>query len=218
MASGITVIGGCLAAGAMTTEGFLLQVEAFRGVKAALILPLALVGLGLWERGVRPAWADLRGWGRWAVPVLVIGAAGILLIRSGNNPWIPVSHWENVFRLDLEQWFVIRPRFKEFLLGHPALTAGLIWLAGGSCERSGSGSSRWLLTGLILLGTVGQASIENTFLHIHTPWMVSLVRTGVGVALGLVPGLLGGIILLGWARRQEGEARVEGRHQRLLRL
>jgi hypothetical protein len=95
-----------------------------------------------------------------------------VLERSGNLPAIPVARWEELLRERLEDWLIARPRFKEFLVGHPAL---MLWRREPSLVH----------LGLLALGALGQASIINTFVHLHTPLVLSLWRT-IKTALCLV--------------------------------
>ncbi|MDI6828546.1 MAG: DUF5693 family protein, partial [Armatimonadota bacterium] len=73
----------------------------------------------------------------------------------------------------------VRPRTKEFLIGHPAMFLGITSLL--SRRRA------WGLP-LIALGTLGQVSMLNTFCHIHTPLVLSAIRTLNGLVLGLALG------------------------------
>ncbi|MHB9155425.1 MAG: DUF5693 family protein, partial [Endomicrobiales bacterium] len=98
-------------------------------------------------------------------------AVAVLLIRSGNSgaEWLKPDSGMRQF---LEDLLVIRPRTKEFLIGQPLLFLGFYW------------KRPWL----IILGMIGQVSLVNTFLHAHSPVMVSLIRTFHGVWLGLLIG------------------------------
>jgi ABC-type nitrate/sulfonate/bicarbonate transport system permease component len=73
----------------------------------------------------------------------------------------------------------VRPRFKE-LLGHPLAVLGL----------TGSAWPAWIRGGLLTGGVIAQASILNSFSHYHTPVLISLQRTLIALALGLVIGLV----------------------------
>ncbi|MDH7570265.1 MAG: DUF5693 family protein, partial [Armatimonadota bacterium] len=75
----------------------------------------------------------------------------------------------------------VRPRTKEFLVGHPAMVVAL-WAA-----LSGR---RTLWGAMLLLGTLGQVSLLNTFCHIHTPLLLSAARASIGLALGALLGLV----------------------------
>jgi len=74
----------------------------------------------------------------------------------------------------------VRPRTKEFLIGHPALFVGIALLL---TRRRG-----WGLP-LVVLGVLGQVSLLNTFCHIHTPLNVSILRAVNGLVLGLLLGI-----------------------------
>ncbi|MCX8103046.1 MAG: DUF5693 family protein [Candidatus Bipolaricaulota bacterium] len=159
---------------------YFLKITEFRGVKLALIAPSALIVLTeLWrwrERGWSKLTAQLRR-GAWLVPAVGLGALVLVLERSGNLPAIPVARWEELIRERLEDWLTARPRFKEFFVGHPAL---VLWRREQTLSQ----------LGLLALGALGQASIINTFVHLHTPLALSLWRTLNGLVLGLFIGLV----------------------------
>lgn len=43
---------------------------------------------------------------------------------------------------------------------------------------------------LFIIGSIGQLSMVDTFAHIHTPVMISLIRTVLGIGLGIVVALI----------------------------
>lgn len=172
--------GAGLAIAALLSDlSYFLKLNEFRGVKLALIAPSGLILFTeLWR------WREL-GWdqliaqlkrGAWLVPAIGLGALFLVLERSGNLPAIPVARWEEFLREHLEDWLTARPRFKEFLVGHPAL---VLWKRERTLPQ----------LGLLALGALGQASIINTFVHLHTPLALSLWRTLNGLVLGLLIGL-----------------------------
>lgn len=178
--SAVSALGGLWAAAVLSSDRYFLGVETFSGVKAVLVLPVLGVGI-LAMRCVR--W---RAFGRF--DALVGAAVGVALLvavlRSGNVSPVPVLDFEVQVRHWLEGVFGVRPRFKEFLIGHPAL---VLW---GSL---GARSRRPWTVGLLLVGLLGQVSIVNSFLHLHTPLGVTLLRTAHGLWLGAV---LGGLLQL----------------------
>jgi len=193
-----SVAGGLLVAALLADPAFLFKLAEFRGVKAALLLP-PVAALILYCRGI--GWARIRTAFRSASKPLLIGggalflfATGLLLLRTGTVDAL-VSGLESRARGILETLLVARPRFKEFLLGHPFLLAfGVV-----------QGADPW--RGLFLFfGLIGQTSILNTFAHAHTPLVLSLFRTGNGFALGLVFGaaLCGALTLGQVTRRRRG--------------
>ncbi|NLY50655.1 MAG: hypothetical protein GX062_06600 [Firmicutes bacterium] len=182
-ASGVTLAAALFIQALLGDASFLLKLDAFLGIKVAYSITLALVLL--WSLKERSA--D-RGW--WLKPVFspaeLIALAGLGLVvwvlfnRSGNTSVIPIPAWELKLRDLLERVLLIRPRTKEFLLGHPALV-----LAG-----AGLGKGKWWRPYLVTLAAVGQASLLNTFVHLHTPFLISLARSLLGLLLGAAIGSL----------------------------
>ena len=106
---------------------YLQNIVPFRGVKLALLLPVILVGLYFYcgDRRVNSIAYVLRRVFRFPMTFsaffVLLLAAGVILIyifRSGN--YIQLSEFEASVRLFLEKVFLVRPRFKEFLIGYPA--------------------------------------------------------------------------------------------------
>ena len=100
------------------------------------------------------------------------------IYRTGNSA--TTSSAELAFRNFLENTLVIRPRTKEMIVGWPMLLL-FIW----SLRRG----MKFLPMVFGLGMTIGLVSVVNTFLHIRTPFLISLLRTGWGVLFGLLIGL-----------------------------
>ena len=123
----------------------------------------------------------------WFVSVVVIAvacvfvlAAGVYYIyRTGNS--MGVSAAELQLRNLLENLLVARPRTKEMLVGWPCLLL-LIW----SLRRHMNFLP--LVFGLGM--SIGLVSVVNTFLHIRTPFLLSLLRTGWGLLFGFAIGVI----------------------------
>jgi hypothetical protein len=90
-----------------------------------------------------------------------------------------VSALELKFRAILDKVMFVRPRTKEFLFGHPALIVGAAFLF---ARRRSIGLP------LVALGVLGQASMLNTFCHIHTPLLLTGLRAFNGLVLGTIVG------------------------------
>jgi len=172
--SGMAVLGGLWVGTLLAGTEFFLKIYQFRGVKAALVLPILI-----------PLFRHLRRHGMPCRPgpvgivlLLLSGVIIVLAIARSDNLTALVSGVELRFRELLESLFYARPRFKEFLIGHPAL---LIWGARGTRSLWGA-----VLLGL---GLLGQVSIINSFAHLHTPLLFSFLRTANGLALGLALGI-----------------------------
>ena len=122
--------------------------------------------------------------------VLVAGV--IFVARSGHTMGLPVSATELKFRAFLEQAMYARPRSKELLIGHPAfMLAVLAWF------------KKWptmLLFMLVLVATIGQGSMVETFAHMRTPIFMSFVRGIGGIVLGAGIGAIAMILVDLWIK------------------
>lgn len=184
----LSVAGGTVVTALLASPAYFLELSLFRGVKAAFVAPLALVGLGylvytappgrVLQRLADAAGRELTfGDGVWLAFAGLLGL--VYLGRSGNAPSLPVTGAESRLRAVLDRVLTARPRTKEFLIGQPAtvLLASRRW-------------PRLTVLGLALLVAVGQVSVINSFAHLHTPYPLSLMRGLNGLALGLVVGLV----------------------------
>jgi hypothetical protein len=196
----ISFSGALMVAGALSERDYMLKIDSFAGIKFAHVLPVLVVGLVyLLGLGNHRAWADERAGARgrlrallaepirfWHAGALLVGvsALALLVLRTGNEPGVGVSAVEMQFRTLLEQ-HLVRPRTKEFLIGHPALILGLALAA---MSVAGARLRAWALP-LLLVGAIGQVSIVNSFCHLHTPLTVSLWRTANGIWLGALLGM-----------------------------
>lgn len=201
----LTVIGIVLVVGLLSGRLFLIKVDAFLGVKLVLVTPVLLVaayyGLGLAALGPQAGWAERRGAvlgclralaarpllvGQVVIGLTALVALALFVARSGNDPGVGVSATELKTRSLLDHYLLVRPRTKEFLLGHPALLLGLAAAASG---RPSVWTGRWTLP-LLVIGAIGQSSLMDTFCHLHTPLLISGLRGLIGWALGAVFGAL----------------------------
>ena len=195
----VTVIGIVLTVGLLAGRLFLIKVDAFFGVKLVLVTPVALVaayyGLGLAGLPSRAGWRERRETilyslkalaarpllaGQIVVGVIALVALALFVARSGNDPGVGVSATELKTRALLDKYLYVRPRTKEFLLGHPALFLGL---AAAASKRFPA-----YILPLLVVGAIGQSSLMDTFCHLHTPLLVSALRGLIGWALGAVFG------------------------------
>lgn len=197
-AVGISVVGGVLIVGLLSSREFMLRTNQFMGIKAAHLLPILALA-GLFAGGIAYAaatWPQQRrrmaeAYGRIsASPILigqVIGLMAIVVLlalvvaRSGNDAGLQVSSLELKFRAILDKVLFVRPRTKEFLIGYPLLLCGLAFLL--------RGRRQWGAV-LVTIGSLGLVSALNTFCHIHTPLAVTALRVVNGVLVGSVLGVL----------------------------
>lgn len=162
-----------------------LVLQQFRGVSLLHVAPIALTAIYVFLYG---SGDTVAGNARrilmtpitvlWVAVIAVLGAAGLYyLSRTGNAG--QASGIELAFRSFLENTFSVRPRTKEFLIGHPLMLAGIFLAL----------RHRYAMA-LIVFATVGQLSMIDTFAHIHTPLYLSISRVLLGLGLGLAIGLV----------------------------
>jgi len=190
-----TIIGGLMTAALFATPSYMTEMDAFSGVKLSFVVPVflaALIGVRLFFREEKSGFFnELIFLGNLEIKIkhlaflAVVAFAGlILLMRSGNEPIFAVSDIESSFRGVLETIFAVRPRTKEFLIGHPLLILAFYTLRARPVKLSS------LAFICLVGGIIGQISIFNTFCHFHTPIMLSVWRTIIGLVLGSIGGLI----------------------------
>lgn len=200
-----SLVGAVLVVGLLADVGFMLKLDQFAGVKIAHVIPLALIaGYFFFTIPRGENWLSrVMNAAKSPVSVGMVFAGGILaavlliyVLRTGNTDVGAVLPLEQKFRTFLENVLVVRPRTKEFLLGHPLFLLLLF---------TGYRDVRYMP--LLVLGAIGQVSMVNTFAHIHTPLAISLLRGFNGLWLGI----LGGLILISlWQLSASIWRRLEG--------
>ena len=208
--------GSLLATSALSQLSYMIEMELYRGVKIMQLIPIGLFILAYLivfayeETGAREAVLAHTGKrgekGRvkrfnaylaqqfrtpmqlgWFVAVVVIAVAAVFMMlvfvyyiyRTGNST--TTSETELAFRNFLENALIARPRTKEMIIGWPMLML-FVW----SLRRG----MKFLPLVFGMGMSIGLVSVVNTFLHIRTPFLLSLLRTGWGVLFGLLIGLV----------------------------
>lgn len=161
-----------------------LVLDQFRGVSLLHLGPIFLIAVYVFLYQGNSVWEELRNWLRtpitllWVVVAAVLGVMALYyLSRTGNAGTLLPG--EATFRSFLENTFGVRPRNKEFLLAHPLFIVGIF----------AAFRYRWALYAMII-AVMGQLSMVDTFAHIHTPAVLSLIRGVLGLGLGLIVGLI----------------------------
>lgn len=206
-ASGIISYAGAayLSASLADTE-YLLEVNIFRGIKLTFVLPLVLVAIAFLQRfdifdgkmddtdGVinqLKKILDMPVKIKTLLGLAFVLIAGIVFVaRSGHTSGMPVAGAELKFRAFLEHLMWARPRSKELLIGHPGfMLAALAWWR------------QWptmILFVLVIVATIGQGSMVETFAHMRTPIYMSFVRGLGGIGLGAIIGAVAMALVQLW--------------------
>ncbi len=196
---GISLIGGLCVAGMLNSLSFYIHASEMQAVKVSVFLPIVAVGLHYfvtltnWKRALEsPITLAKIG-----VGLAVCLAVGVMLARTGNDTGVGPSDGELVFRSLLDRFLYVRPRTKEFLVGHPALIIGIGMLGQVLGRKRDSEASDALESPLrgwtalaLMVGAIGQSSLVNTLCHIHIPFFLSLIRDVEGMALGCIIGVV----------------------------
>jgi hypothetical protein len=198
---GLTLACGFIEAATMFDHRFWLKISEFVGVKVSQLLPFLIVVAMVASQWMDTAELDFREryqiarsnfqsffetpvrWGQAIGLLFLLALVAYWLMRTGNEPGLGVPVWELKLRAAIEDLLGIRPRFKEFLLGHPVLVLAFFFLAGTHLEAK---IGQWLMVPAV----IGLASMMNTFSHAHTPIVLSLLRTVHGIWLGIIIGVL----------------------------
>lgn len=185
----ITLMAVPIVFGLLNNITYNLKLEQFRGVGLLHLAPIALVAIYVFLYNSQITVGRLKSLLSkpitltWIILAAVIGIIGYYyLSRTGNSG--QVSSIELVIRRFLESTFGVRPRFKEFLLAHPLLLLGLF--------LSLRYRAAWLL---IIIGSIGQLSMVDTFAHLHTPLYISIIRVLLGLGAGAI---IGCILIVAW--------------------
>lgn len=201
---GTNLLGGYTVIASLADIRYIMNIKIFSGVKLSFFLPLLLFLLNYFscfkgeEKLSVVVWRTLQRKPSYLVLFLfaVAAAAGYYYLgRSGNNI-VSVSALELRVREILEMVFPARPRFKEIIIGYPALISG-VYLYHKYREE-------FILFIWGLAVVVGSVSMVNSFCHVFTAAAISLQRTLAGVLVGVLIGLgvVLGIMLLEWIAKR----------------
>lgn len=194
----LSMVGGMYVAAVLGDVRFFLEMEIFRGVKLTFVAPLLLItviyltrynlltseqeeGNGIWQQVVR-----LLNYPVYVKSILVFAlvaiGAWVFIGRSGHTAGVPVLDIELKMRAFLERAMYARPRGKEFMIGHPAFLLAVMALY-----------RQWprvVHYALVVVATIAQGSLVETFAHLRTPVLMSFVRGIDGMVAGIAVGIV----------------------------
>lgn len=189
----ITLAGAGFIITALADISYLTKINQFRGVKLAFLMPLLIVTFYYFmeyivrekNTTIKQKLNEILEINLKVKHLLILAFVALVgiyyILRTGNFPVLDIPAIEEKFRVILEEILYVRPRFKEFLIGHPAFIVALYYFK--------DIKNNYSVFFLSLLAVIGQLNIINSFAHIHTPLYISLVRTFHGLWLGLLLGL-----------------------------
>ena len=172
---------------------YMLEMDIFRGVKFAQILPFGIYLImfivyimskddssakNIVNTTVKFLNKEIKIY--YCIIAGVIGAAAYIYIsRTGHETDIQPSDFEMISRNFMEYMLIARPRTKEFLIAFPAIFAAVY---------SASKKSEFYTGIFMLAGAMGTSSVINTFSHIRTPIYLSFARTAIALGFGIIIG------------------------------
>ena len=193
--SAMVIVGAMITSAILAEPLFMLKIDSFVGVKASHIIPLALAPLILWLReedwyGIMSGTvkSSVKLW-QLVVGVILLAGLAVYVLRTGNESSELVSGFEVQVRQTLKNVLGVRPRTKEFLIGHPIMLVLLFY------------GYKLNMFSLVAVGLIGQVSIINTYAHLHTPLMISLLRSANGLWIGILIGVIAIVIVQCTLRR-----------------
>lgn len=206
----ISFFGAMMTSAPISGINYMLELDIFRGVKLAQLLPLGFYALlflmffgYVWgeKKNEKLAIDDIQKVLFFNIPVWIIliagvmGAAGyIYLARTGHETNVSASTIELLARNFLEEVLYARPRTKEFLVAFPAVMLFVYCMV-----------KNYKILSFVFgtAGVIGFTSIVNTFMHIRTPLILGIVRTGYSLLFGIILGIVYILILEGFVKLYE---------------
>ncbi|MDD4781222.1 MAG: DUF5693 family protein [Tissierellia bacterium] len=195
----ISLIGAVFVDATLADVKYFLEMDIFRGVKLAQIVPLGVFVIAYIVYFINDSEDNLKSIFNFITKILnkdikvyyvilagILGIVGYIYIsRTGHETNLQPSNIEMIFRNLMENVLLARPRTKEFLIAFPALFAGVF---------AANKKSEFFTFIFMLASAIGTSSVINTFSHLRTPIYLSFTRTIIGVFFGIMMGCI--IILI----------------------
>lgn len=180
---------------------YFIEMDIFRGVKFAQILPFGIFALmfliyfinkdnedpfkSVVNTSIKLLNKDIKIY--YGIIAGVIGiVAYIYISRTGHETNVQPSNIEMITRNFMEYVLLARPRTKEFLIAFPAIFVA-VYAATKKSE---------FFTGLFMLASaIGTSSVINTFSHLRTPIYLSFARTVIALGFGIVIGCIAVLVI-----------------------
>lgn len=189
VATAFALAGALIVVGLVSAPLLMEEIDRFAGVKAVIIVPpLLAFALYVYTRRFGNEPPTLRASGlepvrvyQLAILAILAGAAFVYISRSGNTSDISPSAFELALRSNLTALLGVRPRFKEFAIGFPLMM--LLPVLRLEHRRLVG----WFFAICVAIGT---SDVVDTFSHLHTPLIASVLRVINGAVIGIVLGAI----------------------------
>ncbi len=178
------IILGVFVQAVLFNENLYLAINKVSGIKLLLILPIFLsIFLVFNYKEIRLFLVKRIRVIDVLIILFILGGIGVYLLRSGNTGFI--FPFESELRSILDNILIARPRFKEFLIGNPALLFLLYFVYLKYTNKLKDYEFK-LIPFLFLISFITFSDIVDTFLHVHTPILFGLLRTFWALIFGLL--------------------------------
>ncbi|MEN3013042.1 MAG: DUF5693 family protein [Endomicrobiia bacterium] len=178
----LVLLTGILIWGLIQNYNYISLEEKISGIKIMFVLPLILVCFVVLNKKELIALLSYQITTKdFLFILLFILFLFYLILRTGNVPESFVLSFEIKIRHLIEKAILFRPRFKEIFFTHP-----LLFLAIKLNKETKSLKNKILFC----LSILSSSSIVNTFLHVHTPLHICILRTITGTVVGLFFGYI----------------------------
>lgn len=179
----ISLVGGLFIVALLSRNSYMLGVDGFTGIKLAHLAPIVLIVCSIEYKRRKLDINYYKGLldqniNYWILGLALVAGAVLVVYTSRTGNTGEISEVEAIIRQLLNDILGVRPRTKEFLIGHPIMLVTLYY----GCKKN--------YLPLIVLGLMGQISIVNTYAHLHTPLIISLMRSVNGMLIGVVVGVI----------------------------
>lgn len=198
----ISLAGAAFIVAILSDVRYMVELDIFRGVKIAQLLPfgiylliliLQFINDNITDNNLRTIVSPIGKVLNADIKVYYILLSGILgvigyiyIARTGHETNVQPADLELVVRNFLENILIARPRTKEFLMAFPAIFAAVY---------AANKKIPFATEAFMLIAVIGTSSIINTFCHIRTPLYLSIDRTLISMAFGIVIGAAAIIVL-----------------------
>ena len=212
-----SLVGGLCVAGMLNGLPFYIKADEFKGIKISVFVPIIGVGVFYLSKigNLKKIMSGPINWSSVILGFGILAMLGFMIARTGNDNGVGASDGEVAFRGVLDKILFVRPRTKEFLIGHPLLFLGIGLLTfirsrqpvlesetGPSEDQSTPALAGWAALAM-MVGSMGQTDIVNTLCHLHIPVMLSVARICLGVVIGSIIGLAVWIVALRFLPKAE---------------
>ncbi|HEM56424.1 MAG TPA: hypothetical protein ENO30_06685 [Thermodesulfobium narugense] len=181
----ISILGALLTNNIYLSATSVIGINIFPLIKLLLVLPILLLGLRIFFRtiNIKEYINELMKPMRrveFAALIVFLIILTIYVLRSGNQNPIGLLPDEEHIRIFLEKTLFVRPRFKE-LIGYSMLIFSFYLYRLKNIN---------FFKFFFLISSVAFISLTDTFLHIHIPIYISIIRCLEGLFLGSVLGFI----------------------------